>query len=479
MPNNVIYSIIAKDKFSGVARKIASATKRVGKSLRKVGSAGVTAGRKVAGAFAFMKKGALSLMGTLAPLTTAFLGVAGAIKFATLGLGFEEQMAELEAITGITGDQLTFLGDEAIRIGKRFGVGASDVAESIKLIASANDELKDTKGALSGVAEAALLLKTASGRDLKESTDVLNLSLNQFNAEASRAEEFANVLAASTKVGAAEMDDLGSAIVKAGVAANLANINFPELNAAIQVLAKGGEKGQLAGTGLKGVFLKLDTVANRNLRPSVVGLEQALRNLNEILDQPGIDRNTALLKLFGLESIRAGGLLLKNVDLFARFRDEMTGTNVATEQANVRLRTLLSRLKILGARFGEIFLKTFERMRPQIDEMIVKFEKFLENLTKEDIMTFANGVAALAQSVVDIVNAAGKVGRFFTGDDTSGLSLRDRLAAGGGPSAAASTGTLDVKVALAGPKGAVDDVTTKQTSSNLNLRTGVQMEEQF
>jgi hypothetical protein len=54
---------------------------------------------------------------------------------------------------------------------------------------------------------------------------------------------------------------------------------FETLNAAIQVLAEREVKGGEAGTALRNVILNLEKGTDKTLKPSVVGLSQALENL--------------------------------------------------------------------------------------------------------------------------------------------------------------------------------------------------------
>jgi len=499
--NDVIYSIIAKDKFSAVARKVAAATNKVGDGFRKAGTKATKMGFTVSAAFGAMKGAARAFMASILPLVAGFAGIAGAIKFVTAGLDFEDQLADLSAITKITGEQLSFLSDESKRLGDISQTTAVEVLESFKLVASSNDELKDTKGALSAVVQEALLLKNATGIDLNQATLLLTRSLNNYSNSTVTAAEFTNILAASQEVGAAEAEDLGQSIIKSGVAASSMKVDFVDLNAAIQTLAKTGNVGAKAGTGIKTVLLAMGT-SSKQIRPNLVGLIPALERINELLETPGVDREAALEKLFGREGFTAGVALLENIPLLKRYSKEIREASSAQEQAAIRMSTTRARFSGIAVRIGNVFLEAFERLSPDIDIMIGKFEKFLQELSAEDIDTFANSIAALGAAIIDLINASAKAIAFIRGTPevrgqakaatAEGLagfagpsnpesfikgSLLERLlqggagAAGAGPTAA--NGTVDVNVNVNAAKGATADA--KVSTSGKGLNAGVQM----
>ncbi len=97
---------------------------------------------------------------------------------------------------------------------------------------------------------------------------------------AQEADRYINVLAAGAKYGSSEIVDTAAAIKNGGVAAAQAGVGFEQLNAAIQVLAEVKREGGEAGTALRNVILNLEKGTDKSLKPSVVGLSQALTNLS-------------------------------------------------------------------------------------------------------------------------------------------------------------------------------------------------------
>lgn len=276
---------------------------------------------------------------------------------------FEKSLSDLSAITGATGDQLAYLKAQAQQIGATTSLSASQAAEAFKLIASAKPDLLESSSALNAVTRSAVTLAEAAGTTLPDAANTLGSALNQFGAGAEEANRFINVLAAGAKFGAAEVTQVAEALKVSGVSAASASVSFEETNAAIQALAAVSIKGSEAGTALRNIILKLETDSNSKLRPSVVGLTGALREL------ASMNENTAALtKRFGLENINAAQALLNNVDNVAKLTDQLTGTNTAYDQASTRTNNLDGDLKNLSSAVEALSLSIGEKLNPAARE---------------------------------------------------------------------------------------------------------------
>lgn len=279
--------------------------------------------------------------------------------------GFEASIADLAAITGATGEDLRFLSDEAKRLGSATKYTASEVAEAFKLMASAKPDLLDNSSALAETTKQTLLLATASGTDLATAAETVGSSLNQFAAGAESSARFVNVLAAGAKYGASEVMDTAEALKNSGVAAKSAGISFEETNAAIQALAGNAIKGSEAGTALRNIFLKLDTSTDNSLRPSIVGLNKALENLEKKQLT-----SAEMVKMFGLENITAATAIMANREQVAELTKKLTGTTVAQEQAAIKADTLRTSQLNLASAIEGLQISIVEYANPALRAMI-------------------------------------------------------------------------------------------------------------
>jgi TP901 family phage tail tape measure protein len=262
---------------------------------------------------------------------------------------FEKSISELSAITGATGADLKFLSDAAREFGETTTLSATEAATALKLMASAKPDLLENIAALKATTKESIALAEAAGIDLPSATQSLGNALNQFSADASEAGRFINVLAAGAKFGSSEISNTAMALKEAGTSADAAKVSFEQTNAAIQVLASRGIVGAQAGTALRNVFLKLDTSLDKNIRPSVVGLDQALDNLAA----KNLD-TTQLVKLFGLENINAGRAILEQRDALTELTSKLTGTNTAYEQQRINTDNLDGDIKALSSSYESL-----------------------------------------------------------------------------------------------------------------------------
>ena len=291
------------------------------------------------------------------PLAAGALGGFGLAQAVKSIAAFEQGIADLSAITGATGKDLEALEAASLKLGATTTYAGTEVAEAFKLVASAKPDLLSSTAALTEVTKATLTLAEAAGIDLAAAADGLGLTLNQFGLGADQAGRVINVLAAGSKFGAASIASIGLAMKEFGVSASTAGVSVETATAAVEALAAVGIKGSQAGTALRNIILKLET-QSESLRPSVVGLTSAFDNLNA----RNLDTKE-LTKLVGLENVNAAQALLGNVDAVRKLEEQLTGTNVAYEQAAIRTQTLEGRTKTLAGAW-ESFLNRLSNTAP-------------------------------------------------------------------------------------------------------------------
>ncbi|MCK4706857.1 MAG: phage tail tape measure protein, partial [Gammaproteobacteria bacterium] len=279
--------------------------------------------------------------GMVAAMAAATVAVFSAIK---AHREFTKSISELSSITGAVGKDLEFFKNQSLQLGESTTFSASQVATAFKLIASAKPDLLESKEALALVTREVLTLAEASGLDLPQAANALGGALNQFSAGASEANRFINVLAAGSKFGASAINETSEAMKNVGAVASSMGLSFESTNAAIQALASVSIKGTEAGTGLRGVLLKLAKQSRDEFNPEIVGLEQAMKNLK--------DANlttTEKMNLFGLESTTAATALIAQADSIGILTEKLTGTGVAMEQAAINTNNLDGDIKMMSS----------------------------------------------------------------------------------------------------------------------------------
>ena len=297
----------------------------------------------------------------------------------------EESQAGLKALTGLDDDNIAWLTEQAKTLsttmtkeGLRVRQSAAEILDAFMLVGSAKPELLGDKEALKQVTEEAMRLQAAA-KDitLNEAVDSLTLSLNQYGEAADQAGRFANVLAAGSQAGSANIASQAKAIRNAGTAAASANVPIEQTVALIETLAYRGIKDEVAGTGLKRFFLKLQTGADET-NPKIVGLDKALENLKNKNMDAGTIKN-----MFGEEGFNAASVILQNTEMVKDFTAAVTGTNVAYEQAAINSDTAQAKLEQARNKMKLAAIDLGEKLNPALavsTNMLSNVLKYLPGL---------------------------------------------------------------------------------------------------
>lgn len=280
------------------------------------------------------------------------------------GIELNTQMADLSAITGMVGEGLDKIESAARKSAKTFGTDATQNVEAYKLILSQlSPEIAQNDKALSAMGDSVNVLSKTMGGDTVSATNVLTTAMNQYSISLDdpiKASEIMgdmmNVMAAGAKEGSAELPQIAEALKQSGMMAKSANVSFEETNAAIQVLDKAGKKGAEGGVALRNVlttlsqgrFLPKDVqeqlqsagVDISRLTNLSIPLSERLRGL-----QPIMSDNALVVKLFGRENSAAAMAMLNGVDAIDEYKEKITGTNTAVEQAEIVMGSYAERMK--------------------------------------------------------------------------------------------------------------------------------------
>lgn len=287
---------------------------------------------------------------------------------------YETALADLAAVLGLSGDELKKFEEAALSLqvievgGQKIINTGKDLFEAFKLVGSAIPELLKSDEALKSVAKSAIVLQEAAGGTLAENVDATTGVMQQFNLAASESDRIINLLAAGSKEGAAEIDDIKSSIKEFGAVADLSNVSVEQSVALVEILATKSIKGSEAGTKLRNVLLK---ISQGELLPKKAQdqLEKAGVNM-AVLSDKTVDFSVKLKELqklsgnvdaigavFNPENVDAAATLIESGGLFDQLTKKITGTSEAYTQAAVRADTLEQKQKNLSAAFTNFLTK--------------------------------------------------------------------------------------------------------------------------
>lgn len=294
------------------------------------------------------------------------------------GIALNTQMADLSAITGLTGQGLKDIEIAARASAKVFGTDASQNVNSYKLILSQlSPEIAKSSEAMKLMGNNVNILSKTMGGDTVAATNVLTTAMNQYGvnldnpiAASKVMADMMNVMAAGAKEGSAELPQIQAALEQVGMVAKTTGISFVTTNAAIQMLDKAGKKGSEGGVALRNVLTTLSEgrfaskdataglqamgVSTLKLADASIPLTDRLRMLKPVMS------DTALMtKVFGKENMAAGIALIESADAQDQLAQKITGTNTAVEQANVIMGSYQERMNRMTAVFTDWKISIF------------------------------------------------------------------------------------------------------------------------
>lgn len=323
---------------------------------------------------------------------------AGAASVAGLVLGmraavdvyneFEQSVASLSAITGLSGNDLKWMADKAKELsvtttesGVRITKSATDIVEGFKLMGSARPELLKNKDALAQVTEKALILAAAAGIEMAPAVDAVAASMNQFNLDASQSDRIINAIAAGSLEGSAEVADLTESMKNVGTVANDSNMSLEQTVAALEVLGEKQLKGAEAGTKLRGALLKMKDAGVGYASGQFVVRDALIEVNNQINSHSSaLEKDAIKQKVFGIENITAGNVLLQNIDKYDKLTVAVTGTNVAFDQAKTATATNAASLEQAKNRVQLLTLEFGEKLAPAMTFSTNTFAYFMKGI---------------------------------------------------------------------------------------------------
>lgn len=320
------------------------------------------------------------------------------------GIAFDAQMKEVQAITGLAGEQLDKLGESARKSAKEFGGDASNMLESYKgIIARFGPDIASSDEAMAKMGNNIATLSKLMGNDAVGSMDALTTAMLQFGvdlsdptAAAKEMERMMNVMAAAGNEGASEVNMTSEALKQAGVQAKQSKLSFEETNSALQILAQGGVTGSEAGVKLRNVLSKMagidviPTEAAEKLKKLGVNYDIVSNKaipftdrLRELKKAQG--DATIMAQIFGIQNDAAAQILLGNIDAQDELTKKITGTNAAVDGANVIMSSYNEKIGRMKAWVSDLGISIF-------------------GVTK-NILPFVEGLSASVMLLANLANA--------------------------------------------------------------------------
>jgi TP901 family phage tail tape measure protein len=302
-------------------------------------------------------------------LGTAFLAV-GTVAAIAVGLAvkefteFDAKMSLVKTLSHATGDEMHQLSEAALTMGQNIGFSATQVADAETELVKAGVSVKDIMG---GALAGALQLASAGQIDVAKSTEIATIALTQFGLKGKDVPHVADLLAAGADKALGGVADLGEALKSGGLVAAQFGVSLDETVGTLSAFANAGLIGEVAGTDLRQMLLKLAAPSKQSsddmkalgisLYDSAgrfVGITSLAGQLHDKLSKLSeAQRNQTLATLFGARAIAGANVLYKEgAKGIADWTNKVNDQGFAAQQASGKMDNLQGDVKKLSAAFN-------------------------------------------------------------------------------------------------------------------------------
>lgn len=364
--------------------------------------------QKVSRSMGNLRKGAKDTVSVMKRMQGAMTALAGATIFmagkrvfmavTNSAATFEKGMTEVSTLVDTTQINMKKLGQQTIALSKKFGLPAVEEASALYQVLSAG--VGDASESMQ-VLEVANKIAIGGVTDVTTAVDGLTTILNAWKLKASDAENVADTLFTTMKLGKTTIPELSSFIFQAAPLASQLGVSLEELGAAIVTMTKQGTKTPIAMTQIRNALVAM-------LRPTddlnkiwkkfgftsgasaikAMGLQKALQAIvTEAKGDEGI-----LTKLLGSQEAVQATLQLtgSNTKVFNQTMDEMKKKSGATSEAvskmqnthDNRIARMKASLEALKITIGNRLLVAMSPLIKKVSEFINKADIWLKKHPK-------------------------------------------------------------------------------------------------
>lgn len=249
------------------------------------------------------------------------LGTAIAAPFITgvkVASDFEQGMANVNAVTDATGEQLVQLGDLAKQLGADTTVTATEAAAGMEALGKAGIPIEDI---LNGAAEAAVHLAEAGGTGITQSAELIAAGLSAYSLAGEEATHVADLFAGAANSSLASISDLGQGFAQVGGVASALGIPLEELVTQLAIMTDMGLSGSDAATSIKTALTHMVApigegakemarlgISFQDAQGEFIGIHESAQLLIDTFDALGMseaDQVESIKKIAGQDGFRA------------------------------------------------------------------------------------------------------------------------------------------------------------------------------
>jgi len=351
------------------------------------------------------------------------LGTAGFGAIAKVAAGFEQGMARVKALTGETGSAFDAMSAQAKELGATTVYTARQASQAMGFFALAGFKSDKIMTAM----PATLDLAAAGQMDVAQAADITAKIMAGMGIEAKDLTHTVDVLTKAFTTSNTDLVMLGDAMKYVGPIGKSSGKDIEELTAAIQVMSNAGIQGQMAGTALRNMLLRLQIqpgAVGDQLKALGVDVKDStgkLKHLGDIIDEVTaatenmgeVEKNAAIGQIAGIRAVSGFmALMEQGGSQIKRFESSLRDAGgTAKRIAETQLNTLQGQFIIMKSAVESAAITFGEMMIPALRGVVKWVQEWARGLAAWDEASVRNALstAALTGKVLLLLIAMPKV----------------------------------------------------------------------
>lgn len=311
------------------AKKTKEETKKVAKSADEVS-------KKVEG-FASKLKKALggAMTGDFSGLFSMFGKMAGwGVAIGALGKGLYElnQRAEefkeslLPLSHYIDENRLEYVRNEILALSSTTTKSVSDMAAAATQFVKVWDGLRESPDALMEMVKSSNEFGALSGKSSEEAAKYIANLASEYHMTALEATDASSIIATAAHNSTSTFGEMADALASVGTTASTYGVSFKDMATLIGYSANNFGGAQKAASKFSMLLMNMENQQNRQYKPSVVGMVQALQNMKVALDNGELSQKT-----FGSRVRQTAKYFIENANAIAEYGKHIDSTKAKQE----------------------------------------------------------------------------------------------------------------------------------------------------
>ena len=346
------------------------------------------------------------------------------------GMNFEQGMAQVQAVSGASGEELEALTEKAKEMGAKTKFSATESAEAFNYMAMAGWKTEDMIDGIEGI----MNLAAASGADLATTSDIVTDALTAMGYSAGDAGKLADVMAAASSNANTNVEMMGATFQYAAPIVGALGYSMEDTAVQIGLMANAGIKADKAGTALRSILTRLSAPpkecaeAMEELGISLTDSEGNMKSLDEVMADlrkafKGLDetQQTANAKAIAGQEAMSGLLAIVNAapaDYEKLTKAVKESEGAAQSMADTMNDTVEGQLTLLKSQIEGVQIQIYEKLTPALRKGIDEISEAISAVDWDKVGTklgdFANKAIDLfvkimenGDGIIDVLRAVG------------------------------------------------------------------------